>query len=61
MDNVSVAFDYTNQAWVVNGLYERCGHAESVACGCFGRAHAGNAADLDGGIGCAGCKVVSHV
>ena len=22
----SIQFDYTNQAWVVNGRYERCGH-----------------------------------
>lgn len=52
-----VGFDYTNQAWVVGGLYERCGHAESMACGCFGCAHAGHTADLDGGSGCAGCRV----
>jgi hypothetical protein len=31
-----------------------------VACGCFGRAHAGHAADLDGGAGCAGCKGVTN-
>ena len=24
----SIQFDYTNQAWVVNGRYERCGHTD---------------------------------
>lgn len=27
-------YDYTNQAWVVDGKYARCGHADNVACGC---------------------------
>ncbi len=35
-------FDYTHQAWVVNGLYESCGHDQTkVSCHCFGRIHAG--------------------
>jgi len=34
-------FDYTRQAWVVDGLYVRCGHPETMRCGCFGRQHAG--------------------
>ena len=38
---MSVQFDYKNQAWVENGVYVRCGHPESMECGCFGRAHAG--------------------
>lgn len=37
-------FDYENQAWVVNGRYIRCGHPESMACGCYGREHAGEVA-----------------
>ena len=34
-------FDYTNQAWVRNGRYVRCGHPESMNCGCYGRQHEG--------------------
>jgi hypothetical protein len=34
-------FDYTRQAWVVDGLYVACGHPETMRCGCFGRGHAG--------------------
>ena len=34
-------YDYTHQAWVENGVYIRCGHPESMDCGCYGRAHAG--------------------
>jgi hypothetical protein len=30
-------FDYTRQAWVLNGVYVRCGHPESMNCGCFGK------------------------
>jgi hypothetical protein len=38
-------FDYTNQAWIVDGRYIRCGHPEDMDCGCYGRAHAGELAD----------------
>ncbi len=34
-------YDYTRQAWVKDGLYVRCGHPESMPCGCFGREHVG--------------------
>jgi len=34
-------YDYENQAWVVNGKYVRCGHPESMNCGCYGRKHEG--------------------
>lgn len=34
-------FDYENQAWVVAGRYESCGHPQTMACGCYGRIHAG--------------------
>jgi hypothetical protein len=33
-------FDYANQAWVKDGFYVRCGHPESMTCGCYGRIHA---------------------
>lgn len=32
-------YDYTNQAWVVDGHYVTCGHRD--ACRCFGRLHVG--------------------
>ena len=45
-------FDYTNQAWVLDGHYVNCGHPQPNEisqmtgrpmglCGCYGRAHAG--------------------
>jgi len=38
-------YDYTNQAWVVDGKYVRCGHGTrpgfEVNCKCFGRLHEG--------------------
>lgn len=34
-------FDYTNQAWVRDGRYVRCGHPASMNCTCYGRLHAG--------------------
>lgn len=36
-------YDYNRQAWVVDGLYVRCGHPEDMDCGCYGRAHEGEA------------------
>jgi len=27
---MTIQFDYTNQAWVVDGRYERCGHTTCV-------------------------------
>jgi hypothetical protein len=38
-------FDYPNQAWVRNGRYIRCGHPESMDCGCYGREHESQVAD----------------
>ena len=32
-------FDYENQAWVVDGIYVRCGH--QTECGCYGTKHEG--------------------
>ena len=37
-------FDYDHQVWVKDGVYMDCGHPESMACGCFGRLHAGERA-----------------
>lgn len=35
-------FDYSNQAWVKNGRYVRCGH--KFACVCHGRLNEGQLA-----------------
>jgi hypothetical protein len=43
----AVAYDYINQAWVKDGRYIACGHPESMACGCYGRVHAGRGAEWD--------------
>lgn len=37
-------FDYKNQAWIIGGLYQDCGHPEGESCGCYGRAHKGERA-----------------
>ena len=42
--NGDTYFDYDKQAWVVDGVYQRCGHPEATACRCFGRLHAGEQA-----------------
>jgi len=34
-------YDYHNQAWVIKGRYVRCGHPESMDCGCFGKEYEG--------------------
>ena len=44
-EDMDIWFDYTLQAWVVNGTYQRCGHPEAMDCGCYGRIHAGAIAD----------------
>ena len=36
-----VKYDYENQVWIVNGIYQNCGHLESMNCNCFGRLHKG--------------------
>jgi len=34
-------YDYTNQAWVLNGMYVPCGHPSTMNCNCYGTEHAG--------------------
>ena len=38
-------YDYNRQAWVRGGRYVRCAHPEAMACGCYGRDHAGEETD----------------
>jgi len=45
-------YDYRNQAWVIDGKYERCGHPETMDCNCYGKDHEGEdtkRGDLTGG------------
>lgn len=41
MHAAPLAYDYTNQAWLRDGVYVSCGHSAAMNCGCFGRIHAG--------------------
>ena len=40
-----VQFDYDNQAWIVNGVYQDCNHPARMAAQCeatcYGRTHKG--------------------
>lgn len=44
-----IGFDYVNQAWVIDGRYQSCGHPEAMGCQCFGRLHAGELAPIVSG------------
>ena len=39
----STVFDYINQAWLIDGSYADCAHPKAMSCGCYGRAHKGEA------------------
>jgi hypothetical protein len=43
-------FDYDKQAWVIGGVYQRCGHPETMRCDCYGRIHAGKRAPWQGEV-----------
>lgn len=34
-------YDYANQAWIMNGVYQNCGHPAWQKCDCYGRKHKG--------------------
>lgn len=34
-------YDYEHQAWVKGGVYQDCGHPQSMQCNCYGRLHHG--------------------
>jgi hypothetical protein len=34
-------YDYKNQAWVFDGVYDHCFHPTTMDCGCYSRLHAG--------------------
>ena len=43
-----IQFDYDNQAWIINGVYQNCNHPASMArqceASCYGRMHQGEKA-----------------
>jgi hypothetical protein len=43
-------YDYTNQAWLVNGRYVACNHPEAMQCLCYGKLNAGKPAAKDADI-----------
>ena len=43
-------FDYTHQAWVVDGKYVACGHLQTTPCECYGRLHEGESPARDAEI-----------
>ena len=47
---IHTCYDYTNQAWIINGRYIRCGHQESVDCQCYGKIHEGEEVALNANI-----------
>ena len=59
---MALLFDYTNQAWTLDGFYVDCAHPEAgtrmgddgpapgeefPGCDCYGRAHAGEAVSAE--------------
>lgn len=47
MSEPEVEFDYENQAWMIDGVYQNCGHTPltDFSCGCYGREHQGKTAE----------------
>jgi hypothetical protein len=43
-------YDYTNQAWLVDGRYVACNHPEAMQCLCYGKLNAGKLAAQDADI-----------
>jgi conjugal transfer/entry exclusion protein len=43
-----IQYDYDNQAWIINGVYQNCNHPASMArqceASCYGRMHQGEKA-----------------
>ena len=42
--HVEVQYDYDNQAWIRNGVYQRCYHPKLMKCRCYGTLHEGEKA-----------------
>jgi len=46
-----IQYDYDNQAWIIDGIYQNCAHPDDARlmdnqqlCECYGREHEGEAA-----------------
>jgi hypothetical protein len=39
--NLQSGFDYDRQCWVEDYMILRCGHPETMDCGCFGKLYEG--------------------
>jgi hypothetical protein len=37
----NIQYDYENQAWVIDGVYQSCNHPDAMDCQCYGKVHAG--------------------
>jgi hypothetical protein len=47
---VELGFDYTNQAWIQDGVYLNCAHPLDHGCRCYGRLHEGEAPEVGASI-----------
>jgi hypothetical protein len=44
MNAPTTYYDYQNQAYVLDGVYARCGHPDIMDCSCYGKLHEGEIA-----------------
>lgn len=42
----TIQYDYANQAWVIDGIYQTCNHPENMDFNCYGKEHAGERAEV---------------
>ena len=45
-DKKRLSYDYEKQAWIKDGTYQDCGHPPDMECGCYGRLHKGETAQI---------------
>ena len=43
----STTYDYDNQAWIVDGVYQDCNHPDTMNCKCYGRINKGKRSTPD--------------
>ena len=44
--NLINGYDYINQAWVIKGIYQKCGHPENMDCNCYGKINQGKKCEV---------------
>lgn len=42
--NKVIEYDYINQAWIIDGIYQACNHPEEMNCNCYGKLNKGKKA-----------------